>query len=39
LISSGSSAFTWKIGAPIALAISVQYNPVLASLGVVVNPI
>ncbi len=27
------------MGAPIVLATSVQYNPVLASVGVVVNPI
>src|SRR5690242_20782478 len=37
--ASGSSPFTWKIGAPIIFATSVQYSDDLASEGDVVKPI
>ena len=37
--ASGSSPLTWKIGAPIIFATSVQYSDDRESLGDVVNPI
>ena len=37
--ASGSSAFTWKIGAWMNFAMSVQYSVLRASRGCVVKPI
>ncbi len=37
--ASGSSPFTWKIGAPIIFATSVQYSEDRECSGEVVNPI
>ena len=37
--ASGSSPLTWKIGAPIIFATSVQYSDERESPGCVVNPI
>ena len=36
--ASGSSPFTWKIGACTVLAMSVQYSELRAADGSVVNP-
>ena len=37
--ASGSSPLTWKIGAWIIFATSVQYGPEREKLGIVVKPI
>ena len=38
IVASGSSPFTWKIGACTALAMSVAYTVERAKPGVVVKP-